>query len=190
MKLIKDQFWIKIEKPEEDTLKCGDLELVLNTSYNPMFHARRYGIVFVAPETTSVDFDVKKGDKVWFHHFVPIEDNHIKYIDEEDVYLAQINQIYARERKGEVKTVHHWNLIEQIVEEESDIKTDSGIYIKSEVEDVLERGVVKHPSERLSEMGVKVGDKIIFTKNSEYDMDINGEELLRMRDIDILAVYE
>ena len=81
-------------------------------------------------------------------------------------------------------------MIEQIVEEESDIKTDSGIYIKSEIEDVLERGVVKHPSERLSEMGVKVGDKIVFTKNSEYDMDINGEELLRMRDIDILAVYE
>jgi len=187
MKLIKDQFWIKVEKPENDTLKCGDLELVLNTTYNPMYHARRYGIVYVAPESTSVEFDVKKGDKVWFHHFVIGENNEIKYIDEEDIYVAQINQIYARERDGEIKSLHHWNFIEQIKESEEDIKTASGIYLKPEVEDILERGIVRLASDTL---GAKVGDKVIFSKNSEYDMDINGEELMRMRDVDILAVYE
>jgi co-chaperonin GroES (HSP10) len=187
MKLIKDQFWVKIEKPEEDTIKCGDLELVLNTTYNPMYHARRYGTVFVAPESTSIELDVKKGDKVWFHHFVPKEENIIKYIEEEDIYLAYVNQIYARERDGEVKSVHHWNFIEQLKESEDDIKTASGIYIKAEAEDILERGIVRYPSETL---GAEVGEKVIFMKNSEYDMDINGEELLRMRDVDILAVYE
>ena len=190
MKLIKDSFWIRIEKPEEDTVKCGDLDLVLNTSYNPMYHARRYGEIFIAPQSTSFDVDVKKGDKVWFHHFVANKDKVVNYIEEDNIYVADITQIYARERDGKVETVHHWNMIKQLVESESDIKTESGIYLKPEVEDIVQRGVVKYPSKTLTEMGVNIGDKIIFTKNSEYDMDINGDELLRMRDCDIVAVYE
>ena len=42
----------------------------------------------------------------------------------------------------------------------------------------------------LSNQGVKKGDRVFFSENSEYDMNINGESLLRMRNFDILGVYE
>jgi co-chaperonin GroES (HSP10) len=37
-------------------------------------------------------------------------------------------------------------------------------------------------------MGVHEGDKINFTKNSEYEFDVNGEVLYRMRTNDICTV--
>ena len=42
-------------------------------------------------------------------------------------------------------------------------------------------------NDELKSWGVKKGDEVIFSKNSEYDMLIEGEKLLRMRNFDILA---
>ena len=37
---------------------------------------------------------------------------------------------------------------------------------------------------------LKEGDRVMWSENSEYDMDIDGRKLLRMRNFDVLAVYE
>ena len=42
----------------------------------------------------------------------------------------------------------------------------------------------------MKEQGVKEGDEVVFSVNSEYDMKIEGEVLLRMRNEDILATVE
>ena len=42
----------------------------------------------------------------------------------------------------------------------------------------------------LKNQGVNKGDRVFFSENSEYDMNLNGESLLRMRNFDILGVYE
>ena len=39
----------------------------------------------------------------------------------------------------------------------------------------------------LKVLGVKKGDEVVFSKNSEYKMDIEGKTLMRMRNQDILA---
>lgn len=41
----------------------------------------------------------------------------------------------------------------------------------------------------MKDQGVKEGDRVTWSENSEYDMDIDGQKLLRMRNIDVLAVY-
>jgi co-chaperonin GroES (HSP10) len=146
--------------------------------------------VFATPVSTSYKFDVKKGDKVWFHHFVANKESKVNYLDEGDIYSTSIDNIYLRERDGELKSLHHWNFIEQIYEDEDSIKTKSGIYIKPEVEEITHSGIVRYISDSLKEMGVNVNDKIMFTKDSEYNMDINGDKLMRMRDVDILCTYE
>ena len=38
-------------------------------------------------------------------------------------------------------------------------------------------------------LGANIGDRVIFSDNSEYKMEIEGEKLMRMRNEDVLAVY-
>ena len=42
---------------------------------------------------------------------------------------------------------------------------------------------------REGHQGVEEGDRVMWSENSEYDMDIDGVKLLRMRNFDVLAVY-
>jgi co-chaperonin GroES (HSP10) len=39
----------------------------------------------------------------------------------------------------------------------------------------------------MKDQGVVEGDEVVFSENSEYEMTIEGEKLLRMRNEDILA---
>tara|TARA_R100001244_G_C5132062_1_gene126002 strand:+ start:231 stop:800 length:570 start_codon:yes stop_codon:yes gene_type:complete len=188
MKPLKDIYWVSINKEIESTIELNGTKLYLDSTYDPMRHARQYGEVVEVPARDTQGLDIKKGDKVWFHHFVPDPSNLIDLIEDDNVYQAYNNQIYARERGGEVMTVGHWNLIRQEIAEE--VTTDSGIFLESAGKDVLLHGETIFPSEGLKSQGVDVGDRVLFSKSSEYDMDINGETLLRMRDVDILAKYE
>ena len=78
--------------------------------------------------------------------------------------------------------VGQWNFVKQKIEDESNYMTKSGIYLKPEAEDEELYGYVKYMNDEL-----RKGDDVIFSKNSEYDMEIEGEKLLRMRNFDILA---
>ena len=86
--------------------------------------------------------------------------------------------------------LHHWNFVKQKVEDESQYITKSGIYTKPEAEDEELYGYIEYMNDEMKNMGVKKGDEVIFSKNSEYDMQIEGEKLLRMRNFDILAKVE
>ena len=129
MRPIKDIYWIKVEKEKEYTITLNGIELYRDTSYDPMKLARQYGTVFKTPSKTSVDIDVQEGDKIWFHHFVPTEANRIKYIDEENIYQATIQQIYLVERDGEYIPVGRWNFVEQEMREAE--TSESGIFLET-----------------------------------------------------------
>ena len=105
----------------------------------------------------------------------------------ENIYKIHWEHMYARVRDEEVKMLHHWNFVEQKSESEDDIKTDTGIYVKSEMDDITLYGYIKYMNDWLKDQGVKEGDEVIFSTNSEYEMKIEGKKLMRMRNIDILA---
>ena len=196
-KPVRDLFWVEVEKEQEDTIKINGKELYLDSSYNALFHARQHGKVYQTPVHDKLELDIKKGDIVYFHHFVTADEettygtekgvNRVDFIKDKKVYKVHNSQIYGRTRKGKFKAVHHWNFVEQLKEDEESIKTESGIYFKPDVEDIRLYGRLIHPSKELKHIQ---GEKIIFSENSEYKMDIEGEELMRMRNQDILAVYK
>ena len=62
--------------------------------------------------------------------------------------------------------------------------------LPGEVEDITLHGYIRHMSDWMKKQGVKIGDEVVFSENSEYDMDIDGKKLLRMRNADILALVE
>lgn len=189
MKPLKDLYWVEIEKEQEDSIEVGSsgVKLYLDSSYDPMRHSRQWGILHETPINNTLDLGLEKGDKVWFHHFVPDEKNRIKLIKDKSVYQAQPDQIYARERDGEVKAVGRWNFVRQEVVK--DEVQENGFVLNNEKEDVLLHGEIVYPSKQISKE-ISSGDSVIFSKGSEYDMPLNGESLLRIRNVDILAKNE
>jgi len=192
MRPVKDCYFVKVEKTHEDTIEVNGRELFLDVSYNDMKHARQYGTVIALPNglPKGLKLDIKEGDKIYCHHFLASEGNRVKFHEEKNVYSIHWGHIYARVRKGKLKMIHHWNFIKQKVEDESNYMTKSGIFTKPEAEDEELYGYVEYMNDGLKDLGVKRGDEVIFSKNSEYDMKIEGEKLLRMRNFDILAKVE
>jgi co-chaperonin GroES (HSP10) len=213
VKIPKNYFLVKVEKPYEDTIELKNgKRIILNYTFDPLKHARQYGIVYQVPEwlPKGLEFDVKIGDKVYFHHMITastgnvsvdkkfanassqdlISDNKVRWLDEENLYSVHWDFIYARVRGEDIKMLHHWNFVEQKVQDEEEIKSETGIFLKPGVEDIELYGYIRHLSDWMKEQGIKEGDEVVFSVNSEYDMKIEGEVLLRMRNEDILATVE
>ena len=78
---------------------------------------------------------------------------------------------------------------------EEDTKTKGGIIIPDTVKEKPQEGEViavgsgaRDDSGKIVPLDVKVGDKILFGKYSGTTVKIDGEELLVMREEDIMAV--
>lgn len=94
-----------------------------------------------------------------------------------------------------IKPLHDHVLIEPITQEE---KTKSGILLpktaekeKPEQGKVIAVGPGRMTSQgKLIPMGVKKGDKVLFTKYGPTEIKINNKEYLIAKEEDILAIIE
>ena len=91
-----------------------------------------------------------------------------------------------------VRPLHDRVLVRRVAEEN---KTAGGIIIPDTAKEKPQRGeIVAAGKGRVTEDGkvtpldVKVGDKILFGKYSGTELKLNGEELLMMREEDILGI--
>ena len=187
----KNHFLVKVDKPYEDTIELNGKQIFLNYTFDPLKHARQFGTVYfhhlITANTGNVSVDKKFANQS-SQDFV--SDNKVSWTGEEKLYKVHWEFMYARVRKDKLKMLHHWNFVEQKTEDEESIKTKSGIFLKPEVEDITLHGYIKHMSDWLKDQGVKAGDEVIFSENSEYDMKIEDNTLLRMRNQDILAIVK
>ena len=79
--------------------------------------------------------------------------------------------------------------------DEAEQKTASGLYIASNAQEKPQRGTivavgtgkVNDKGERIP-LDVKVGDRVLFGKYAGQTVKVDGEELLVMREEDIMAV--
>ena len=188
MRPIKDSYWIEVEKETEDTIMLNGKELYRDTSYDPMKLARQYGTVYRTPIHDTRGSGIQEGDKVWFHHFIATPVNLVKHADKENIYQAKMDQIYLIKRDGKYIPVGDWNFMEQEMKDPD--KSDSGIFLGSEAQEVDLHGEAVIINEWMKEQGVEEGDRVMWSENSEYDMDIDGRKLLRMRNFDVLCKYE
>ena len=80
--------------------------------------------------------------------------------------------------------------VEPIYEDDSQYVTSSGIYLKAEKEVMKEKGIVRHINKFSEDLGIKVGQKVIFQKSCNYEMEVEGKKYYRMRNENIVAEYE
>ncbi|MEO0669473.1 MAG: co-chaperone GroES [Pseudomonadota bacterium] len=78
---------------------------------------------------------------------------------------------------------------------ESEEKTSGGLIIPDSAKEKPSEGEIvaagpgaRKDSGELIEMGVKTGDKVLFGKWSGTEVNIDGEELLMMKESDIMGI--
>ncbi|RMG91004.1 MAG: co-chaperone GroES [Candidatus Dadabacteria bacterium] len=85
-------------------------------------------------------------------------------------------------------------IVKRLEEEE---KTASGIIIPDTAKEKPQRGEIiaagpgkKNEDGKVQPLDVKPGDKVLFSKYAGTEIKVEGEELLIMREDDIMAVIE
>ncbi len=92
-----------------------------------------------------------------------------------------------------IKPLHDRVIVKRLAEED---KTKGGLYIPESAKETPAEGKVvavgpgKSDDGKIVPLGVKVKDRIIFSKYAGTEVKIEGEDLLIMREEDILGVVE
>ena len=93
-----------------------------------------------------------------------------------------------------IRPLHDRIIVERLEEETT---TAAGIIIPDSAKEKPQQGIVKAVGKgKVTEEGkvmpldVKVGDKVLFGKYAGTEVKVDGEELLVMREDDIMAVIE
>ena len=190
-KPIKDVVFIQANPNKNATRKLTeDVEIVIDTAFHP--HATEYvtqeGKVINPPTKLSnkKPVELKAGDYVYTHHFLCDEDQSLE-LDGKKFYQLHYELVHCIVNKGKIKMLSDWNLIEPIEKKEQ--TTESGLVIVR-LDNPKEplSGTARHISKGLKDLGVKKGDKIYFSKDSDYEIIIEGKTYYRMRDRDILGI--
>jgi len=165
-----------------NTIKNGNVELIVNTSIENGEDVQRIGVVVSLP--LIYNGELKIGDEVVVHHNVfrityndqgvPMQSTfHFK----DDLFFIPEDMIYLKIRKGKVSSYNDNVFVEPIMYEDY-----------WEGQKLVERqGYIKFSNDKLNNIGIKDGDKIVFRKFCEYKFNIFGLELYKMKDTRILA---
>lgn len=188
MKTLGANIYFQVEKETENTHTLSNgVEIWLDTDIDRMKNARQYGTVYSVPENLNKykEFDdgveLTNGDKIYFHHFVVEPESKMK-IFEDTVYTLPYSQIFAVQRGDDVTPTNDFVFA---VPERKTKASDSIIDVN---EGEMSRRVarVKYVGSEGLKIGLNVGDRILYDM-PPYKMQVNGEELIKLRCERILA---
>lgn len=187
--------YIKADKTKKSKMKIGDMEFFNDTTYNPLGtkNVVQDGIVLTACKKArhsvfeyDIEVDISPGDHVYTHHFLTDTDNE-REINGEMYYELAYEHLYCKVVGGEIKMLNEWNFVSPV--EASNDPTEYGIILELKKKNELRVGIINHPCQKLTERGIKAGDKVFFRKGREYVMDVEGEPYYRIETNDILCKY-
>tara|TARA_R100000908_G_C3717967_1_gene121916 strand:- start:50 stop:736 length:687 start_codon:yes stop_codon:yes gene_type:complete len=187
---LNDCVLLQREKNTKDEVEAGDTKLYIDTSWYEYDHVIQHAIVKYVPKRISSYFktnmELLPGDKVYCHHFVADEHNGIEIHGEK---LSKLNygMLYARVRDNKVHMLCDWVLVEIVKDKEEELKSEQGIWLKTHEEKKEQIGRVKYVNSKSIDDGFKPGDTVFFIKDADYEMEVEGQKLYRMRNQDILA---
>ena len=169
----------------DNTKKVGDVDLILNTEIFTHKNVSNNAIVVGLPKNKKTDIQV--GDEVIIHHNVfrrwhdvrGKEQNSRSFFTE-DKYFVGDDQLYIYKHNEEWKSLDDYCFVKPIA-------NDDMFSLEKEKPLV---GIVKYSNDILESVGIKVGDKVGFIPNSEFEFIIDGERVYRVRTKVITIKYE
>ena len=174
-----------------NTIKVSDKTLIVNTKIETYQSVSKEAIVKEIPKLYKGP--IKKGDSIIVHHnifrkFYDVKGrikNSSSYF-KENLFICDLHQIYLYKPNNNCsRCINTWksNLDYCFV---SPVK-DTEILNNNKEKELL--GIMKYINPQLKEKGIKVGDLITFTPNSEFEFMFEGKRLYCMKSNDIAITY-
>ena len=165
----------------ENVKKVGESELIVNANIEHHQFVSKKAIVVSTP--LAFDTDIRPNDIVYVHHNLfrrwydqkGKERNSASYF-KNNLYFCSLDQIYMYNLKCHL----NYCFVKPILNK-------SNLTLSKEQEHF---GILKYSNSSLERLGLKPGDLIIFTPNSEFEFIINDERLYCMKSNDIAVTHE
>lgn len=176
----------------EVTLSTGH-NIVVNTTIESVANINRVVKVVSVPEGIILQPD----DYIIVHHNIlrrknDTKGNEIKsdYWIEGNYYFVPPMEVFTYKRNGKWYGLDPFVFIEPI--KETPKISNTGIFLESgnKTQMVKNTGYIRVINKELESWGLKEGDKVYFKDDSEYEFDIDGQTLYRMKTSDILGQFE
>jgi hypothetical protein len=164
-------------KRYDNTKDIGGIEFIVSTSEEDHKFSNRYAEVVELP--IGYVGPISIGDTLLVHH------NAFKYYNDmkgrqksgksffkDDLFFIETDQFFMY-KKGST-----WNAYDRYCFVKPIPVTES--YIKKPFSEEPLMGEMVYPNEYLKSRGVKSGDKVCFTPDSEYEFNVDGQKLFRM----------
>ena len=91
---------------------------------------------------------------------------------------ATQSYIVKKKDTDEIIALDDWVFLDPI-KPEAKLKSDI-LELVSFEEEVNYKGKIMYASDKIKELGLKIGDVVCFTKNSDYEMQIDDKKLWRV----------
>ena len=180
------RFLIKPKKERyNNIIELNGEELIVNTKIETFESVSKNAIVEIVPQAFKTK--IKPGDEVLVHHNVfrrfydmkGREKNSASFF-KDDLFFCDIEQIYLYKDGDQWVTNLNYCFVKPLKNNDK---------MSLEKEKPLE-GIIKYNNDKLSSNGIKTGDLITFTPNSEFEFIIDGERLYCMKSNDIAIRHE
>ncbi len=178
-------FFVRMPKAFNDELKVGDKSIYLDPKWNEFQNRKMSAEVYTVPE--KYDTAVKPGDTIYFHHHVVISNNGKGQLVEDDIYFVRYDpynsrstQAYAYKSQdtGEIHLLSEWIFLTPEEQPDEEV-TESGIITELKKPEYNMFGYVLYDSPAVQQLGLNKGDKVMIHKNTDYLMEIDGNEVYR-----------
>ena len=166
-------------KRYDNTKDIGGIDLIVSTSEEDHKFSNRYAEVIELP--LGYKGPIQQGDTLLVHH------NAFKFYNDmkgrqksgksffkDDLFFIETEQFYLYKNKGKWKTYDRYCFVKPVPTTES--------YIKKPFSNEPLMGIMKYPNEYLLSRGIRSGDMVCFTPDSEYEFIVDEETLYRIYD--------
>ena len=183
MKALKNKVIVRSILDGEGVYKDEKTGLYMVTLFNPgRFDEMNMGEVI---SINDEEDEIQVGDTVMVHHNAFHYQSGTKIIGEDNLYcLGKEYMIYCYIRDEEIRMVSDYVFMTPV---EADNKyTPSGIYLK--FMKGPKQGIIKYMGKNIEETeDIGVGDTVVYTRAADYEIEVNGERMYRMKQDRILA---
>lgn len=186
--MVSPYFFIIKPKGSEylDEIEIAGQKIAINATLENHKNVNRFAEVVNVP--SHYEGDISIGDTIVVHHNIfriyydmkgrpRRSPNYFR----DDIYIIDTSQFYLFHNGAKWQSVEDYCFISPINKENK--------YLYEEGEE-MHTGIVVYSNKKLNDLGVYDGDKVNFTKNSEYEFVINDQRLFRMNTKDICTVID
>lgn len=174
-----DKFIIRMPEKFKNKIALGDQELDLVSKFDEFGNRIMEAEIVAVPAKYKTG--AKPGDTLYFHHTVALNDTfymgddlyHISYVPGG----GRMNLAHAYKNESGINMIDKWIFLEPM---ESSKKINSDVLELVQEDVPNDRGRIWANSQELTREDLSKGSVVYFSKNSDYEMEVDGEKVWRM----------